>query len=127
MALKRTYGRILFTRKEKKGFSSCALALNVVILLELLSVASDVNGRVFPLVRPRGRGKRWISTPKRWISLKRGGIPSEKVGFPVQGWVSFSKGVFSSGEGGIPTNKGGFPNKKVVFPGARVSGSQNGK
>ena len=43
MALKRTYGRILFTRKEKKGFSS--LALNVVILLELLSVASDVNGR----------------------------------------------------------------------------------
>ena len=123
MALKRTYGRILFTRKEKKGFSS--LALNVVILLELLSVASDVNGRVFQC--PRGRGKRWISTPKRWISLKRGGIPSEKVGFPVQGWVSFSKGVFSSGEGGIPTNKGGFPNKKVVFPGARVSGSQNGK
>ena len=122
MALKRAYGRILFTRKEKKGFSS--LALNVVILLELLS---DISRRVFPLVFPRGRGKRWISTPKRWISLKRGGIPSEKVGFPVQGWVSISKRVFSSGEGGIPTNKGGFPNKKVVFPGARVSGSQNGK
>ena len=92
--------------------------MNVVILLELLSVASDVNGGGFPLVCPHGRGKRWISTPKRWISLKRGGIPSEKVGFPVQGWVSFSKGVFSSGEGGIPTDKGGFPNKKVVFPGA---------
>ena len=53
MALKRTYGRILFTRKEKKGFSS--LALNVVILLELLYVH---------------------------VAVEKGGFPPPKGGFP---------------------------------------------
>ena len=65
MALKRTYGRILFTRKEKKGFSSCALALNVVYCSN--SVASDVNGRVFWYVH---------------VAVEKGGFPPPKGGFP---------------------------------------------
>ena len=65
MALKRTYGRILFTRKEKKGFSS--LALNVVILLELLSVASSM-----------GVSFHWYVH----VAVEKGGFPPPKGGFP---------------------------------------------
>ena len=41
----------IHSQTEERLLFVHGLALNVVILLELLSVASDVNGRVFPLVR----------------------------------------------------------------------------
>ena len=58
----------IHSQREERLLFVHGLALNVVILLELLSVASDVNGRVFP----------WYVH----VAVEKGGFPPPKGGFP---------------------------------------------